>query len=1105
MKQIVRLAAVLFGMMLCSSLQAQSRVITGTVNDPNGKPLPFLAVQVKGTTIGTYTDTAGKFTLTVDQTAKTLTLSYPGMKNQEVAITDNMTIAMASDALGLDEAVVQAVGISYEKKSIGYAEQNVGGDQVTNTGTGNMMNELEGKVSGLSVVSSAGDPGAGTFINLRGITSLTGTNQPLMVVDGIPIDNSINNYDPTGQGSLASGAAGNLTGGTQPTNRGIDINPNDIENIEVLKGPAATALYGIQAANGAIVITTKKGGKNKDGGLGIDFSSSLGWSMVNKLPDRQNQWAQGDAGVWDGPQGASGRRLSWGPAIDTMFWTGTPNAYFKDGSGMVGKSSAHTGSAVTPFDAYNFFQTGVANDNNISLSNGNDRSSYRVSMGNLKQTGVIPGSDYRKTNFSINGMMNLSKKMSIEGSVSYINSLTDKVQQGSNISSVMLGLLRTPITFDNSYGQKNPVDSSAYELPAAFGVDKQRDYRGGPGYDNPYWTVNRNPFTSQLNRVMGYTMLNYHLLDWITLSYRVGGDVYFQDDKNAYDIGSNAFQGGAVFMNQYFNSQFNSDFLVTMSKQFSDKFKGTLILGQNYFQLNNMNRFEEGTGFVVPDFLDLSNSTSFLAGEAEAEQRRSALYFDLQLAYANQLFLTVTGRDETSSTLPASNDNFFYPSASLGWVFTEPLHMSTNKIFPYGKLRLSWAQVGKDAPISGLQNYYHTASLIDGFTNTINFPFNGTPGYELNNPTFVLGNSGLMPETTTSTEIGTDLAFFQNKLAVSFTYYSETSTNVIMQVPVSYTTGFGAQLANAAELTNKGIELTINATPVKLKNGFQWDIMLNYSHNVNEVVSLAPGVNELLIAGFTNGSIEALPGKSFGQIYGTDYVHVNPNDQNSALLIDDNPADAGYGYPIVGSKSVALGNTQPKWIGGMTNTFSYKGISLSVIMSVREGGDIWDGTLGAMEYFGTAAQTSNRTGTQIFAGDMGHLDANGNVVHYVSAGNPNAAGVGAANSTAAATNEYYWQNIGGSFVGPSSTAVFDGSYVRISQINLCYELPKSIVRKAHFTRIALTAYATNPVLWTKYPGVDPSTSLAGPANGQGLDYFNNPGTKSYGLRLNLGL
>ncbi|HWY98136.1 MAG TPA: hypothetical protein VNY36_03525, partial [Bacteroidia bacterium] len=248
---------------------------------------------------------------------------------------------------------------------------------------------------------------------------------------------------------------------------------------------------------------------------------------------------------------------------------------------------------------------------------------------------------------------------------------------------------------------------------------------------------------------------------------------------------------------------------------------------------------------------------------------------------------------------------------------------------------------------------------------------------------------------------------------------------------------------------------------------------------------------------------EALPGKSFGQIYGTDYVHVNPNDQTSALLINDVPG-AGYGYPIVGSKSVALGNTQPKWIGGLSNTFTYKNLSLGVIMSIREGGDIWDGTLGAMEYFGTADQTSNRNGTEVFAGNMGHLDGSGNVVHQTSA-TTTASGAGATNSTAAATNEYYWQNIGGSFVGPSSTAVFDGSYVRISQINLSYELPKRIVRKAHFTRIALTAYATNPFLWTKYPGVDPETSLAGPANGQGLDYFNNPGTKSYGLRLNLGL
>ncbi|HXP51709.1 MAG TPA: TonB-dependent receptor, partial [Bacteroidia bacterium] len=537
---------------------------------------------------------------------------------------------------------------------------------------------------------------------------------------------------------------------------------------------------------------------------------------------------------------------------------------------------------------------------------------------------------------------------------------------------------------------------------------------------------------------------------------------------------------GAVFISDYFNSQFNSDLLLTMKKKFSDQLSGTLILGQNFFQNNSSARYMQGQSLVIPGFFDMSNATSFNTSEGESEKRTSALFFDLQLAYANQLYLTVTGRDETTSTLAASNDNFFYPSVSLGWVFTEPLKLSTNKIFPYGKLRLSYADVGKDAPAQGLQNYYHTAGIADGFTSGITFPFNGGAGYQYGNPLFVLGNSGLTPENTTSIEAGLDLAFFQNRLGVSFTYYNETSNNVILQVPVPYSTGFGAQLANAGEITNNGIELTVTATPVKLKNGFQWDLSVNYSHNTNEVVKLAPGVSELLIGGFQNGAVEALPGKSFGQIYGTDYVHVNPNDPSSALLIDDIPGDPGYGYPIVGSKSSALGNTLPNWIGGLTSTFSFKGISLGVVMSVREGGSIWDGTIGAMQYFGTSSTTDDRNSSALFAGDMGHLDANGNVVHNTT-GNPNAPGAGAANSTHEATNEYYWQNVGGSFIGATSTGVFDASYIRISQLNLGYDLPARICRKAHFTKISLTVFANNPFLWTRYPGVDPETSLAGPA------------------------
>lgn len=1084
------------------TLSAQTHVINGVVKDEQGKAVPFVTIQVKGTTIGTVTDTAGKFTLEVDSSAKALVLSYPSMKTQEVPIVSTyMEITMKADALGLTEVVITAIGIPLQKEALGYSTQVVGSDQLNTTGTGNVLSELNTKVAGLTVINSGGDPGAGTYINLRGVTSLTGNNQPLIIVDGVPLDNSINNYDPTDEGILASGANGNLTGGVQPTNRGLDLNPSDIASITVLKGPAATALYGIQAASGALIITTKKGSQVKEG-IGVEFNSSLSFSRVNKLPKRQDQWGQGSNDVYAGPTGSGTKVFSWGPPIDSLYWDGVATPYDPHGSiVMAGDPNAKI--PVTPYDPYDFFQTGVTSDNNIAFSGGNSKSGYRISMGNLHQTGVIPLSKYNKTTFSVNGQSALTKRLSISGGITYINSASDKVQQGSNISGVMLGLLRTPPTFDNANGAKNPAtDSVSYELPDGT----QRDYRGGPGYDNPYWTVNRNPFHEELNRAFGYGQVDYHLFDWMHITYRIGDDMYLQDDKNAYDIYSNAFYpSGLVILTDYFNSQVNSDFIVNMNHNFGQNFKGNLILGQNFFDQVNRLRFSEGYNLIVPGFFDMSNATTFLASEAEGGKRTSAWYGEAQLGYKSMLFLTVTGRDEMSSTLPANHDNFFYPSADLGWVFTEPLKLTTNKIFPYGKLRISWAQVGKDAPEQGLLTYYRSASILDGFTSGITFPFNGLGGYQISNINSVIGNPNLVPEKTNALEFGGDFAFLEDRIGLSITYYSEKTTNEIFTVPFAYSTGFASALLNAGEITNKGWEVSLNATPLKLKNGFRWDIDVNWSTYKSEVVSLAPGVNQLFIAGFTDGGIYALPGQPFGEIYGTDYIKTSDGKD----VIDDNPNDPGYGMPIPGSKSVPLGSIIPKWIGGVNNTFSFKGINLGVELSVRDGGKIWDGTRGAMAYFGTAAETDNRGQSVTFGGDLGHLDANGNIVHYDGSGiyTPahELAGPGTANNVQTQYNQYYWQNIGSSFGGPTSIDVVDGSFVRIGQISLGYNLPKKWVGKAHFTFVTITFFANNPFLWTKYPGVDPETSLAGPANGQGLDYFNNPGTKSYGIRLNVGL
>ncbi|MGP8217033.1 MAG: SusC/RagA family TonB-linked outer membrane protein [Bacteroidia bacterium] len=1132
MKQIVRLAFVLIGMAMCNSLFAQDHVISGTVKDQSGKPLPFLAVVVKGTTIGTYTDTAGKFTLTVDQKEKTLTLSYPGMKTQEVAISDNMSITMTSDALGLDEVVVSAVGISQEKKQLGYATQVVGSDQLNQTGTSNMMDELDAKVSGLQVINSAGDPGAGTYINLRGPTSLTGNNQPLIVVDGIPVDNSINNFDPTYLGFGAGGAGGALNGGTQPTNRGLDINPSDIESVTVLKGPAATALYGISAANGALIITTKKGHKNGDGSLGIEFNSSLTFSTVNQLPAYQQQYAQGDTGtigtqhgvpVYSGP--TSGERNSWGPAINTLSFYGPATPYDSHGTLAPSGAPGATGTGIA-YNPYDFFQTGVATDNNISFTGGNDKSGFRVALGNLYQTGVIPLSSYTKTNININGQTALSKRLKVSAGVNYINSVNDKVQQGNNTSGVMF-LERTPPTFDNSNGNgKNAANiTSTYMLPS----DSERDYRGGtPGYDNPYWTVNENTLTSTLNRVLGNAQLDYNITDWLTLTYRVGGDAYVQDDKGYQNPLSNSlnYEGGTVYVADFINTILNSDLILNMNKKLSDKFNLDVMLGQNYYNQTTDDRLASGTGLTLPAFPNLANSTSFVGTqEGEYPYRRSAWYGQAVLGYASQLFLTVTGRDETTSTLAANNDNFFYPSVDLGWVFTETFHMATNKILPYGKLRLSYANVGQDAPVQSLTTPYRTASIADGYTTGITFPYNGIPGFATST---AMGNLGLLPQNTASTEVGLDLAFLQNRISFSGTYYNETTTNEILSVPVPYSSGYGSEELNAGEVTNKGVEITINTTPVKTRS-FQWDLGINWSKNVNDVVKLAQVGKDTIKNIYLDalGTLVDAPGYSMSQIYGTDYYRVgnyNPANPNQGLVLDDQPGP-NYGLPMANTSAAPkpLASTQPDWIGGVTTSFTYKtnhsgAITLGAVMSIREGGYMWDGTIGAMEYYGTYGYTA-----QNYVGGNGVNGVNGSTSNNTYRGAPyqvpsgavwghvNADGSLTTDASAPAAGEtatygyYYYRNLTSIYNGLTTPNIYPAGYVRISQINLSYSLPANVCRKIHFTKIALTVFANNPILWTKYPGVDPETSFAGPANAQGEDWFNNPGTKSYGVRLNVGL
>jgi TonB-linked SusC/RagA family outer membrane protein len=1083
--------------------QAQNKEVTGRVTDSTGNPLSGASVNIKGNKRGVSAGADGSFRLMAPENG-TLVISAIGFAPKEVSLKgqNEITVQLFMSRNVMNEVVVTALGIKREKRELGTATQTVNADALNKSGTGNALAELEGKASGLQVITSTGDPGGGVYFRLRGVTSITGSNQPLMVVDGVPIDNSVNNYDPTNAGALAGGPGADLTGGAQPTNRGSDLNPDDIESVNILKGPAATALYGIQAASGAIIITTKKGTNRK--GIGVTFNSSVTMDKVSNLPPLQHQYAQGSGGAYRGP--STKTSISWGPNLDSLFWDGaSDNPWDKHGN-IVGKSDPSAKEKVIPYDQYAFFQKGFTYNNNIALSGGNDRSAYRMSLGNIEQTGIIPKSKYVKTTFSLNGQSRLNERLTVSGGVTYTNSDNHKTHQGSSLSGVMLGLTRTPVTFDNANGHtKNAADyPDAYQFQD--GTGRQRSYRGYGGYDNPYWVVNKSPFTSKLNRVFGYGQAAYKLLDWMDLGWRLGGDVYSQADKDAYDINSANFVTGAVYENTYTNQQYNSDFTVNMHHRFSDDLSGSLLVGHNYFTTTNNVQFSSGTSFNIPGFLDMSNASSYISLETQTHKRTMAFYAEANLKYREMLYLTVTGRRETSSTLPAANNSFFYPSASLSWVFSELEGVKNSSLISFGKLRASFAQVGKDAPIYGLKTPFAPASTKDGFTTGITFPIDGVAGYQISNVNAVIGNKDLKPENTFSYEFGADLSILKNRITLNATAYYSRSKDVIFPVSVAYSSGFAGKLLNAATIDNKGLELTLQTTPIKTTYGLRWDVTFNWSRNLNNVVALAPGIDRFFVAGFGGGEaeIDAVAGKPFGMIYGNTYVHTNPNDIKSPIVIQDNGGVGNGQYqPLTGGPNQVIGNTNPDWIGSAISSLSYKGLTFGFQIDVRHGSDMWNGTRGALANKGTAAETMNRYTAHTWTGPLGHLDLAGNLVHDDNG--VEKPGPGGQNTTASSYDQTYWQFIGNSFGGPQEIDVESGGWTRIRQVSLTYDLPKNILGKSKLSLLSLTIFANNPKIWTKYDGVDPETSLAGPSNAQGLDYFNNPGTKSYGIRLNLGL
>lgn len=1033
------LSLLLAWMVSIAAVSAQNRQITGQVTDGK-EPIIGASVSVKGTSIGTATDVNGRYTLTIPASAQTLLVKAVGMKSQELSIAglSEINVKMGPDVVKLDETVITAFGIERERKTLGYSQQKVSGDELRKSGEQNMIQGLSGKAAGVFVQGSGGTPGASSKVLLRGNATFTGENQPLIVVDGVPIDNS------TTQSTAGDNPFNSNLSGVNNSNRGVDINPDDIESMNVLKGPAAAALYGVRAGAGAIIITTKKGKKGTKS-FSVDFNTSAEISQVNKLPKLQMKYSQGTGGgTLKADKSGSNAAGIYRPGITPQSW------------GNLTKDSL----GITPTDNMGeFFQTGYAYNNNISITNTSENSSIRVSLGRLDQTGIVPNTKFNRTTVRMTADTRLNKKLSLGGTVNYINSGGIRSQNGSNLSGVMLGLLRAP----NSYKLNDPANGG-FKNPDGT----QRTYM--TIYDNPWWTANENPFVDDVNRVLGNVNMTYDAADWMSVTYRIGTDFWTDERKQIFAVGSWApdnAPGGEVDHNILRSHEVYSDLLVTFKKDITKDIKASLLLGNNMNHRYSQDLYSRGRDLGVPGNYNLNNAANLYSSESNSTIRTYAHFFDLNLAYQNYLFLGVTGRREVASTFGTAKNDFFYPSANLSLVFTELVKIPT---LTFGKIRVAYAQAGISPAAYGTSTYFVRSTYTDGFTGGLSFPYTGINGYGYSN---TLGNPNLKPERNTGREFGLDLRFFEGRLGFDFTYYVQRSTDLLVYRPVAPSSGFSQSYENLGEMENRGIELMLNATPIQKKD-FQWDITLNFTRARNEVLKLAEGVKELsLEAGFASMGSYAIVGEPYGVFYGTKWAR----NSSGQLIIGTN------GLPTVDPVRGNLGNPYPDWFAGLRNTFTYKNVSLTCLFDIRQGGSIWNGTWARLQQIGNTEES-----------------AEGREKAYIIEG---VKADGTANDIAISSYNYFrtFKGDGGNYA--AENAMQDGSWIRLRDLGISYKfttLPASVSK--YVKGLELGIVGRNLWLKTDYTGVDPETSLTGAgSNIGGWDYFNNPSTKSYTFSL----
>ncbi|MEX0981151.1 MAG: SusC/RagA family TonB-linked outer membrane protein [Bacteroidales bacterium] len=1031
------------------NLHAQGFEVKGKVTSADdGSALPGVSVVVQGTTTGTVTDFNGNYSITVNDGTDKLMFSFVGMVTQEVTVNDRTVIDVVLEpaATELDEVIVTAVGISRQQKALGYSVVDVSADEAIQNSEPDLLKSLQGKIPGVDIRSSSGSPGTASRITIRGNSSFTGDNQPLFVVDGIPYSNiSVTTTNQSvGGGAYGSGIA--------------TLDPNNIDGMSVLKGAAAAALYGSRGKNGVVLITTKSGKTSASPkGLEVTLRSSVNFETIGQLPEYQNTYGNGANFDYSNANGSWGPAFAWRDSIPT--WSQD----YKDLG--FGDSIAYV---AQPDNVNNLFQTGVVYDNSINIRGGNEKSSVNLTASSMNNTGYIPHSEFNRYSISVGGSSKLENGLKVNGSLSYTN-------------SDMVGGI-----FGNNQASSEEAASSfarALWLGRTWIMDPYEKLDGGPlqpngkQFDNPLWSWENNKVTTGMDRIVGNLGLSYDITDWLSASYTAGVNKFIQNRKQVINIGSRGYEElGGIVLDDYAFTELESNFILTLNKDLGDKLNLTAIAGHNVNQRSSDRKLFQGKEIVVPGIFDLNNTKNVIPYGGGISQRRIiGAYGDITLGYDNFLYLNASGRNDWSSTLPPENNSFFYPSASVSFLLTEAFEMLKSDLFNFGKLRFGYGKVGLDAPVYSIYDTYQLYNPILGQSSL----YTPNTGYDPN----------LNPEFKTELEVGTQLAFFNSRVGIDFTWYTNTSTDLITPIDVAPSSGYTTQYTNVGELNNTGIELGLDLAPVRT-NSFNWDIGVTFTKNRSEVISITEGVERATI-GALFGDPQVMI--AVGQPYGVFYGEVNATDDEGNLLIDK-----GTGLLIRDTELDYMGDPNPDFLASITNTFSFRGLHLKVLFDYRKGGDVYSNTVTSLLGRGVTKDTEDREKTVIIPGYYGDpntgeplLDGEGNKIP---------------NMTQVTVNDLYF---GESFAINSAGYwnIYDGTTLRVREVSIGYDLPNSIVQNTPFGGIMFSVTGRNLWYWApnvpEFTNFDPDVNGYGSSNVQGVEYTSAPSVKRIGFNLKL--